>query len=564
MTAVTNLQELKTIVGGLGSANDGIEIRYVKGHTNSGDGGGGIFIWRTLDIFISTNPTIGIYSNDNNGTIIQSVIGGIPNNSGRWVRQYEGFINVLYFGAFGFGNDYTINLQNAIDFASLNSKINPTLKGSTVFIPNGSYVISNIILKNGISILGESIASTILYATKGVDGEYMFEMERGLVMINISNLYLSGQDTLRGGFYFKSRLPIITPLLGGLQNSKISDIIVFGFFGHGINLEGGGQDSEGLLPHQFNIFENVRVFNFSEFNNSLRMTGQNGQITFLNCEFDGNPIKKDDIYIFKRGVNILIRNVKQFQPAVISFINCTCQYADYGFIIEWSENITIDNCWFEQLGVAISVKSNIQDENDDNPSKSINILNNRFANAAGYGSLNAPNNIKEGQCVNVSKSFVTVNNNFVAVTDSNGKFLNENAVFIVAYNNTIGGVSAQGNTFSVNKLGRTFGIMQIINVNTIDISIDCSGHKLLFVNESITPIKTIKSSINAGEYLTIRADQGKVTFLNTANIFFQTSNPSNSFTIDNGNIVTFVKIDNILSSTIYETYQLVSIMREVI
>lgn len=551
MTEVTNLTELRNLP-------ITTETIYIKGYDNPGDGGGGFFIWRDEPIFQT-----GIYSTENFGTIIKSSI--VSNNQGSWIRQYEGPINVLYFGAFGFGNDYTINFQNAIDFASLNSKINPILKGSKVFIPNGSYRISNIILKNGVTILGESITSTILYATKGKDGEYMFEMERGLVMINISNLNLSGQNTLRGGFYFKSQQPLEAPLLGGLQNSTISNIVIFGFFGHGINLEGGGQNSEGLLPHQFNVFENVRVFNFSEFNNSLRLTGQNGQITFLNCEFDGNPIRNnEDVYTFKKGVNILIRNVKQYNPAVISFINCTCQYADYGFMIEWAENITIDNCWFEQLGVAISVKSNKQDENNDNPSKSINVLNNRFANASGFGSLNAPTNIKDGQCVNISKSFVTVNNNYVTVSDSKSEYLSDKAVFIIAYNNTIGGVSAQGNTFVAKKLGRTFGIMQIIDVDTTNNSIDCSGHKLLFVNKSKTPIKTIKSSINAGEFLTIRADQGKVTFLNTDNIFFITPNIDNSFTIDNGQIVTFVKIDNIISPIIYETYQLVSIMREVI
>lgn len=534
------------------------ETVYIKGYDNPGDGGGGFFIWRVEPIFQT-----GIYSTENFGTIIKSNI--VPNNQGSWIRQFDGFINVHYFGAFGYYDDYTIQFQRAIDFASLNSKINSNLKGSTVFIPNGSYRISNIILKNGVTILGESISSTILYALEGKDGEYMFEMERGLVMINISNLNLSGQDTLRGGFHFKSDFPLEAPLLGGLQNSKISDIVIFGFFGHGINLEGGGEFSEGLLPHQFNVFENVRVFNFSEFNNSLRMTGQNGQITFLNCEFDGNPIRdSNDVYTFKKGVNILIRNVKQYNPAVISFINCTCQYADYGFMIEWAENITIDNCWFEQLGVSISVKSNMQDVNNDNPSKSINVLNNRFANASGFGSLNAPTNIKDGQCVNVSKSFVNVNNNYVAVTEPNGAYLSNKAVFIIAYNNTIGGVSAQGNTFSVNKLGRTFGIMQIIDVDSNDNSIDCSGHKLLFVNESRTPIKTIKSSINAGEYLTIRADQGNVTFFNTNNIFFITPNRYSAFTLENGQIATFVKIDNIISSTIYETYQLVSIMREVI
>ena len=183
MIEVTNLAALRN----LPITTDTV---YVKGYDNAGDGGGGLFLWRTETQFQTGN-----YSSENYGTIIKSNL--FPNNQGSWVRQYEGFINVLYFGALGFGNDYTTAFQRAIDFASLNSKINPTLKGSTIFIPNGSYVISNIILKTGITLIGESIESTILYATTGADGEYMFEMERGPVIINISKLNLSGQDTLR-------------------------------------------------------------------------------------------------------------------------------------------------------------------------------------------------------------------------------------------------------------------------------------------------------------------------------------------------------------------------------
>jgi hypothetical protein len=149
--------------------------------------------------------------------------------------------------------------------------------------------------------------------------------------------------------------------------------------------------------------------------------------------------------------------------------------------------------------------------------------------------------------------------------------------FIVAYNNTIGGVYAQGNSFKADKLGITFGILQKI-LTQIDDSIDCSGHKLLFIDQEVTlsnpnpnpNVRIIHSSINAGEYLTIRADQGKVVFYNTENIFFKTPHPFNAFIINNGDIVTFVKIDNIIEvgpmpyRTYYSTYQLVSVMREVI
>ncbi len=122
MTEVANSQALRGIVG---STNG--ELYYVKGHKNLGDGGEGVFMWRTYDIF--KNPTTGIYINDNNGTILKTT-SSTGWNVGRWVRQYEGHINVLYFGAFGKTQDYTTAFQNAIDFASLYTLNDPELKGS--------------------------------------------------------------------------------------------------------------------------------------------------------------------------------------------------------------------------------------------------------------------------------------------------------------------------------------------------------------------------------------------------------------------------------------------------
>ena len=289
------------------------------------------------------------------------------------------------------------------------------------------------------------------------------------------------------------------------------------------------------------------------------MTGQNGQNTFINCTFDG--YYNEDTKTFARGHNINIKNDKQYTSAVISFLNCTCQAADYGIFIEWAENVTIDNCWFENLGVAITVKSSIVDVNNDVPCKSIYIINNRFANAAGFGSLDAPYNIKKGQCVHVSKSFVTVNNNFVLVTDPSGQNFDDESSFILAYNNTIGGVSANNNDFQVEKLGKTFGIMQVIDISSNN-SINCSVHKLLFVNGSIYPVTIINSSICAGEHLTIRANKNNLSFSNVGNIFFTTNNGTNGFTLYKNEIATFIKIDNIVGPY-HGTFQLVSIMRHV-
>lgn len=569
MTEVLNLQALRGIVGNI----DG-ELYYAKGHTSAGDGGGGVFMWRTGNAFKtnqtppSTPPTSGIYSVDNYGTIIQAIIGGIPNDSGRWIRQYDGYISVVWFGAFGTfdtlppESSYNIRIQNAIDFAALNAKINPILKSSTVFIPNGSYQLSNIILKSGVTILGESIANTIIYATQGTG--YLFEMEIGVVQLNILNLGIVGNGTNKGCFLFEAKPGIPTPIDpvadGGLWNSTIKNIGIGGFNGNGVYLQGGisiGQFAY-LLPNQFNVFENVRVTknnddNFSLFANALKMTGENGQHSFINCEFDGFTKTSNNITTYDKWINVSIENT-QSQPTpdyltsnVITFLNCTIQNSDYGVRINYAENITFDNCWFENLGVAITVLG------DKERSKSINILNNRFANASGFGSLLAPNNIKAGQCVSVSKSVVNIYNNYITASDPNSA--DNIGSFVLGFPDN-NGINCYNNSFRDNnpKLSKTYGIMQTVSI--VATAIDCKSNKLIFINPTnpVTPtiIKNITSAINAGEILNIRANGFTVTFNNTGNIFL--SNRT-SFVLANGEIASFIKID---IGTNNETYQLLS------
>ncbi|OJX49431.1 MAG: hypothetical protein BGO88_14390 [Flavobacterium sp. 38-13] len=543
MTEVSNLAALRAVTPPTG-------VVFVKDHGTPGTGGGGIFIWRTETPF-----TTGDYSTDNDGTIVKSST--VPSNSGSWVRSYDDVINVNFFGAVGTSADYTTQIQKAIDFAKLNTKDNSAMTGSTVFIPNGSYFISTIHLKHGVTVVGESYERTIIYALESKEDEYMFDIEEGMVMINISRLNLQGRGTLRGGFYFEAKPQLTEPYHGGLMNSRISDIFIYDFKGHGIYLKGGGEHSNYLLPNQFNIFENVRVFKGADHTNALKLTGQQGQTTFLNCQFDG--FKRNEKYAL--GKNVHIQNTAEYPSAVISFINCTVQDADYGVFIEWAENITFDNCWFENLGVAITVKSNFQDEYNDNPCKSINIVNSRFANAAGFGSKSiGPGNVKPGQCISIDKSFVTANNNYVCISDINSPDFDSNSLFLISTPSPLGGITAEGNAFQLPILGKTYGIMQIRTVNATDNSLNCSGHKLVFANSTGAFIKDILSTINAGEYLAIRADQSSLTFKNTGNIAFLTTNPDQSFTINNGEIATFVKIDNFVG-TYYETFQLVSIQK---
>jgi len=538
MTEVVNLAALKAITG---SSNG--ELYYVKGHTNLGDGGQGIFMWRTDSIF-----TTGIYQNDNNGTILKttSTAGW---TIGRWVRQYEGHINVLYFGAFGKTLDYSTAFQNAVDFASINALNDPELKGSVVYIPNGNYRINTILLKSGISILGESIDKTLIQTTANHTVDYMFKMDIGPIFLNISNLSIFGRnETEAGCFLFEGKPSTDEAQHGGLWNSAFKNIKIMGFKGHGIYLKGG---VSGKLPNQFNTFENVRVNKAADFTNSLKMTGQNGQHTFLNCTFDGYNTGGSNI--FPKGHNVNISHDVDASTGILSFINCSFQEGDYGIYFNYAENITIDGCWFENLGVAITVNGS-----EYNSCRDITIQNSRFANAAGYGSLAvSAGNIKGGQCIAVSNSFVNVYNNYVAVSDPNGPNLNPDSSFLSAPGNTLGGIDIAGNVFQDIKLSKTFGIMQVIAVSSPN-TINCGRNKLVFVNTSTTVIKSIVSSINASETITIRANgTGSITFDNTKNIFLVNKS---TLSLANGEIAVFMKCDNYIG-TYYETYQLISVMR---
>ena len=81
VNSVSNIATLKTTTAS--AANDTIEV---LGYYNPNDGGGGFFYWDSA----STTA-------DNGGTIIQRT--GIA--TGRWMRIYDCFIDVKWFGAAG-------------------------------------------------------------------------------------------------------------------------------------------------------------------------------------------------------------------------------------------------------------------------------------------------------------------------------------------------------------------------------------------------------------------------------------------------------------------------------
>ena len=174
-------------------------------------------------------------------------------------------------------------------------------------------------------------------------------------------------------FEAKPRIPNppIDPVAdGGLWHSTVKNVFITLFNGNGIFLKGGTDPSgqaSSLIPNQFNIFENVRVFknndsNFSLYSNALKMTGQIGQHTFINCQFDGYRKTEPTVTTYDKWINVSIENITNdyLTSNVVTFLNCTIQDSDYGVRINYAENVTFDNCWFENLGVAITVTGDFE------------------------------------------------------------------------------------------------------------------------------------------------------------------------------------------------------------
>lgn len=565
MEMIENIATLRTKTGKIG------EVVYIKKHTFEKDGGEGVFFWRD-DI-----PTNTVMCDDNDGTIIR------PSNAlpGAWIRSIEGRINVNYFGTYG--NSQSTDgdkIQKAIDFAYNNQfQWGYTNAGTTVYIPTGRYVISNtLILKSGVSIEGDNVNNTILVANNAIkkDGA-MIEMAAGQVVgVNVSNLTLLGDvlpsnpDSGSNGItkncmYLRAQAGSTGD--GGLWSASFKNILISQFNGSGIVLQGGGFDTQTYnLTNQAILFENVGVFRQQHSTPCLLIQGEHGQLTFINSGFDGLVYDKNGAdFKTTEYFNVVIES-KVVQPAVIKFLTCTFQYSEYGAFLKYGESVSFDNCWFENLNVSVAVTASTSGL----PSKSINIINSRFANASGFGSLwnlvkNSKfktNGIPNGTCISVEGgSEVNVQNNYnIVSTISNVHY---NNFFIRNYGND-SDINASGNTFQVPSLSKTFGI----NNKTVDVvnnGIESKRHKFITVNTSTSNIKEINSSLSAGETITIRA-AGTITFDNSKNLLF--SKPItllNPFILYDKETATFMKTDDTYTpdGNVYynETWQLISVNR---
>lgn len=521
---------------------------YVKGYFKPGDGGEGFFLFK------SSNT-----QQDNYGIIFRSNF----TSEGKWVRQYSGYMNVGYFGVQrqwvtpypGFSNSDRI--QNMIDYASSNDIANEG-DDITIFFPSGQYFIDKTLtLKDEIIILGSSASHL---TNKGDEYDYMFVLgESAVTKLRMENLFINcnqSQSTKKegvGGIHIKG----INPAPGGLWDAVFRNIIIRDPNRPAIFLEGGDAATAYEYPNQFIVFDNVRAQRRFPDHPALKMTGQNANYTFLNCEFRN----ADDEVI--DGACIHISSVVSGANA-ISFINSGFGgYSRYGAIIEGATNVTFDTCFCEGMDIAFQIKN----------SQEIQILSSRFANAAGAGSLGPSyshtNNV--GRIVEAESSIVNIYNNMMVVSTGSYYPDADKQYFIQGivpegeqHSDNVFNVA--NNAFIIPELSKTYGIMQVefMQANQLNIS----SKKLVFVNvpasyqSSTNDLKRINSEISASETLFLRANGGPIKILpkdspgvSNGNIFL---NGRTDLTITNGQAVLLMKIDGDAGNDT-SIYQLISI-----
>lgn len=103
---------------------DGLTMQ-VLGYSSEGDGGGGIFFWNASSTATADGATI----------VLPTGYAG----TGRWLRLFEGTVNVLWWGADKTGtNDSSTAIQNAHNYAAANHFLK-------VYFPPGSYLTNTTI-----------------------------------------------------------------------------------------------------------------------------------------------------------------------------------------------------------------------------------------------------------------------------------------------------------------------------------------------------------------------------------------------------------------------------------
>jgi hypothetical protein len=221
---------------------------FVKDYHSDVEGGGGVFYWDATKAKSEHNggtiidPTA-VYPTDWSVTTQQDTWFNLTNAGvGCWVRQYDGAVNVKWFGAKGDGvaDDYQ-SIQFCIDY--LNSI---TGDSKVLVFPVSDYYCSDtLILKRGMSIIAHG-ATIITGATDvaiqvGVDGSGSFFQG------NLDGLACRTDGVCAKGFVYSN-----------VANSVINSTKATGFERNQCMI--GGYDGIVSSRVSYNVFENIQSY----------------------------------------------------------------------------------------------------------------------------------------------------------------------------------------------------------------------------------------------------------------------------------------------------------------
>lgn len=417
-------------------------------------------------------------------------------------------------------NAATYDLTEKIDQLSLDVK---AAGGGVIRFPPGTFSLSKITRRNGVSLVGSGCTSTYIKARLSASTG-MVEIESGPVIgSHLKGLHFIGglennRPTNAGqwGMYIHAKWDA-GYVHGGLWMSEHDDLR-FTHFDNGIWSRGGYTNANYLRPNQFLKFDNVFV-QVNTNGTALRMTGQHGQISFsggsadardglkarccVELDYDPDPRTTADN---ASGHGESTADIAGVGNSVLAPLNVefgggfSMQKSQEGAFIRHARAINFKDCWVENVGKAFTASTGSQ----------ISVHASHLANAAdGRLFFSAGNGYLVSTGLNASVDFGAENN----ITGTVDNITDPS----VSLNNPLGVSLYAVNTATTNK----FKAAAYKSTSLTTTSINLSGHRFATVSHGTNKkifLKTVISSAAPGTVVYLRAILGPLTLGDGGNI----------------------------------------------
>jgi hypothetical protein len=407
----------------------------------------------------------------------------------------------------------TDTIQRAIDWSA---SANDTDGEAEVAVGQaGTFDVEGLTIKHGTRFIAPGRTATLLRAVGGASPDQLFALDDGPVQkVELSGftIDMSAMPT-QHALYFKA-VPILIDgvMQGGLWHARFRDLWIRGCEKESFWLRAGGDALNA--PHQFIRFEGVVVESAATdaTGHALRLTGQVGQLQAdASCRFDG-------ISKATPGTNILIERTVDDAGAnngdamnYTIILPVTCQSRRRLVTVERALAVSFDDAHFEEAeeGVHTDISSGLT-------SVVGAYFGNVGHNAGGTGFL-----------ARVDSGRLVVGRNFVGGT--------VDTHFVRRFGGQLTLLGADGDDNGITTDGAT---LQVACTAIIDTGV----FKTVFVDGgSATNVTTIDSALQPGEYLSLRANGGRVRFASGGNI--DLGGAFDPFILPSGATITLIRND---------------------